>query len=61
MTGVQTCALPISELARGGWLTGFPWGAGGYAHLDGPFIPLARWAGVYGLGLVPRLPLRWPP
>ena len=42
----------LAELARGGWLTGFPWGAGGYAHLDGPFIPLARWAGVYGLGLV---------
>lgn len=40
----------LAELARGQWWTGFPWGAGGYAHPDGPLAPLARWIGVYGLG-----------
>lgn len=38
-----------AELARGQWWTGFPWGAGGYAHIDGPLAPLARWVGVYGI------------
>lgn len=38
-----------AELARGQWWTGFPWGAGGYAHLAGPLSPLARWIGVYGI------------
>ena len=42
----------LAELARGTLLTGFPWGAGGYAHVDGPFAPLARWVGVYGIGFV---------
>jgi apolipoprotein N-acyltransferase len=41
----------LAELARGSWFTGFPWGAGGYAHVDGPLVPLARHVGVYGLGL----------
>jgi apolipoprotein N-acyltransferase len=39
----------MAELARGQFLTGFPWIAGGYAHTSGP---LARWApyvGVYGI------------
>jgi apolipoprotein N-acyltransferase len=26
----------LAELMRGSWFTGFPWGAGGYAHVDGP-------------------------
>ena len=39
-----------AELLRGTLLTGFPWGAGGYAHVDGPLAPLARWVGVYGIG-----------
>lgn len=42
----------LAELARGIWWTGFPWGAGGYAHVDGPLAPLARYVGVYGLGAV---------
>ena len=32
----------LAELARGQWWTGFPWGAGGYAHVDGPLAPIAR-------------------
>lgn len=42
----------LAELARGIWWTGFPWGAGGYAHVDGPLAPLARYVGVYGLSAV---------
>jgi apolipoprotein N-acyltransferase len=41
----------LAELARGVWFTGFPWGAGGYAHLEGLGI-LARYIGVYGIGWV---------
>ena len=40
----------LAELARGQWWTGFPWGAAGYAHVDGPLAALARWVGVYGVG-----------
>ncbi len=40
------------ELARGEWFTGFPWGASGYAHTDGPLAVLAPWVGVYGIGAV---------
>ena len=42
----------LAELARGIWWTGFPWGAGGYAHVDGPLAALARHIGVYGIGTV---------
>ncbi|MES2184514.1 MAG: apolipoprotein N-acyltransferase [Pseudomonadota bacterium] len=42
----------LAELLRGSWFTGFPWGAGGYAHLDGAAHWLAPWVGVYGLGAV---------
>ena len=42
----------LAELARGSWFTGFPWGAGGYAQVDGPFAALAKIGGVYGLGFV---------
>lgn len=42
----------LAELARGVWWTGFPWGAGGYAHVDGPLAPLARYVGVYGISAV---------
>jgi len=39
----------LAELARGTWLTGFGWGASGYAHVDGPLGGYAPWLGVYGL------------
>ncbi|MDR2156088.1 MAG: apolipoprotein N-acyltransferase [Burkholderiaceae bacterium] len=42
----------LAELLRGTLLTGFPWGASGYAHVDGPLAFLARYVGVYGLGFV---------
>lgn len=42
----------LAELARGQWLTGFPWGAIGYAHVDGPLAWLARYVGVCGVGYV---------
>ncbi|ARU03676.1 apolipoprotein N-acyltransferase [Comamonas serinivorans] len=42
----------LAEWARGTWLTGFPWGATGYAHVDGPLVSLAPWVGVYGMGWV---------
>lgn len=42
----------LAELARGTLWTGFPWGAGGYAHVDGPLAVLARHVGVYGIGAV---------
>ena len=40
----------LAELMRGRWLTGFPWGAGGYAHVDGMLSAWAPWVGVYGMG-----------
>lgn len=40
----------LAELLRGTWFTGFPWGAGGYAHVDGSLSVLARYVGVYGVG-----------
>jgi len=40
----------LAELVRGSWFTGFPWGAGGYAHVEGPLAGYAPWLGVYGLG-----------
>ena len=45
----------LAELARGTWLTGFPWGAIGYAHLDGPLAGLASYIGVYGMSFVAAL------
>jgi apolipoprotein N-acyltransferase len=38
-----------AELARGTFLTGFPWAVAGYAHTEGPFSGLAAWVGVYGI------------
>lgn len=40
----------LAELLRGRWFTGFPWGAIGYAHLDGWLAAAAPWVGVYGMG-----------
>lgn len=42
----------LAELARGVLLTGFPWVASGYAHVDGPLATLAPFIGVYGIGFV---------
>jgi apolipoprotein N-acyltransferase len=39
----------LAELARVALFTGFPWGQGGYAQLDGPFADLAKIIGVHGL------------
>lgn len=40
----------LAELARCLILTGFPWAASGYAHVDSPLAFLAPWLGVYGVG-----------
>ena len=45
----------LAELARVAWFTGFPWGAGGYAHVDGPLSFLAPQLGVHGIGFVAAL------
>lgn len=39
----------LAEMARGIWLTGFGWGAIGYAHIDGPLAWYAPWVGAYGM------------
>lgn len=39
-----------AEIARGTWLTGFGWGAPGYAHTNGPLAAFAPYIGVYGIG-----------
>ena len=41
----------LAEIARVQIFTGFPWGEGGYAHIDGWARPLAGWVGVHGLTL----------
>jgi apolipoprotein N-acyltransferase len=42
----------LAELARGQLLTGFPWAAAGYAHVDSPLAGWAPLVGVYGVGAV---------
>jgi len=44
----------LAELMRGQWLTGFPWGAGGYAQVD-LMAAWAPWVGVYGMGALAAL------
>jgi apolipoprotein N-acyltransferase len=39
----------LAEIVRGTLWTGFPWGAIGYAHVDGILRHWAPWVGVYGL------------
>jgi apolipoprotein N-acyltransferase len=39
----------LAELVRGTLFTGLPWGAIGYAHVDGVLHAWAAWVGVYGL------------
>ncbi len=45
----------IAELARGCVMTGLPWNAIGYAHIDGPLISAAPWVGVYGISALAAL------
>ena len=42
-------AWGVAEWLRGTVATGFPWGAVGYAHVDGALRHFAPWVGVYGL------------
>jgi apolipoprotein N-acyltransferase len=42
----------LAELLRASLFTGFPWGASGYAHVDGPLAALARMVGVSGIAFV---------
>ena len=42
----------LAELGRALVLTGFPWAASGYAHVQGPLRTLAPWLGVYGSAAV---------
>jgi apolipoprotein N-acyltransferase len=45
----------LAGLARVTLFTGFPWGAGGYSHVDGPLSALAPQIGVHGIGFVAAL------
>lgn len=49
----------LAELARGWLWTGFPWGAGGYAHVEGPLAVLPRWVGIYGTGFAAAWIAAW--
>ncbi|WP_332775460.1 apolipoprotein N-acyltransferase [Polaromonas sp.] len=49
----------LAELARVKLFTGFPWGEGGYAHVDGWARPLAAWIGVHGLTWLAALVAAW--
>jgi apolipoprotein N-acyltransferase len=49
----------LAELARVQFFTGFPWGEGGYAHIDGWARPLAAWVGVHGLTFLAALVAGW--
>jgi apolipoprotein N-acyltransferase len=48
-----------AELARGQILTGFPWAAGGYAHVDSVLRLWAPWVGVYGLSAASAWAVMW--
>ena len=49
----------LAELARVRFFTGFPWGEGGYAHVDGWARPLAAWIGVHGLTFLAAAVAAW--
>ena len=49
----------LAEIARAVLFTGFPWIAGGYAHVDAPLAALAPWVGVYGIGFVAAALAAW--
>ena len=52
---VFSACWSMAELARHSWFTGFPWGASGYAHVDGPLAFLAPYVGVYGMAWLASL------
>ena len=45
----------LAELLRGTVMSGLPWSAVGYAHVDGPLAALAPYVGVYGISFVAAL------
>ena len=47
--GAFAAVWVLAEMVRGTLWTGFPWGAVGYAHVDGVLQLWAPWVGVYGL------------
>ena len=49
----------MAELARVQFFTGFPWGEGGYAHVDGWAGVLAAWVGVHGLSFLAAFAAAW--
>jgi apolipoprotein N-acyltransferase len=49
-TCVFAAVWTAAEMARGTWLTGFGWGATGYAHIQGPLAAFIPWLGAYGTG-----------
>ena len=62
-SGLFTALWLLADLMRGRWFTGFPWAAGGYAHVDSWLALAAPWVGVYGMGALAALlamRLAWP-
>lgn len=49
----------LAELARVKFFTGFPWGEGGYAHVDGWARSLVPWVGVHGLSFLAAFIAAW--
>ena len=49
----------MAELARVQLFTGFPWGEGGYAHVEGWARALAAWVGVHGLTFLAAFVAAW--
>ena len=49
----------LAEVLRGTIGTGFPWGAAGYAHIDGPLRHFAPWVGVYGVSAIAAAIAMW--
>ena len=49
----------LAELLRGTVLSGLPWSAVGYAHIDGPLVALAPYVGVYGISFMAAFIAAW--
>jgi apolipoprotein N-acyltransferase len=50
MAALFAALWTMAEMARGTWLTGFGWGAMGYAHTSGPLSTWIPVLGAYGIG-----------